>query len=188
MVGLHRVGGHLALDFVNTVSHRGTAAEHDHLPDADAIWAWAEAAGLGRPSPLARPGAGDDERLVADTHALRAAILAVATSIEARAEARPEGLSVLHDIASRTLAAARITRGEGGPIGFAFPDGAATILGPIAWAAVDLFRFGPLDRLKRCPPQDCGWFFLDMTKNRSRRWCSMESCGNREKVRRHRRG
>jgi len=31
----------------------------------------------------------------------------------------------------------------------------------------------------------CGWLFLDETRNRSRRWCSMKDCGNRAKARRH---
>ena len=36
------------------------------------------------------------------------------------------------------------------------------------------------------PPVDCGWWFVDDTKNRSRRWCDMKICGNREKMRRFR--
>ncbi|MEM7238069.1 MAG: CGNR zinc finger domain-containing protein [Pseudomonadota bacterium] len=40
-------------------------------------------------------------------------------------------------------------------------------------------------RLKTCPGTDCGWMFIDETKNGRRRWCSMETCGNRAKVARH---
>jgi predicted RNA-binding Zn ribbon-like protein len=39
-----------------------------------------------------------------------------------------------------------------------------------------------LARLKRCPGRDCGWLFLDASGRR--RWCSMDSCGSREKMRR----
>ncbi|MEM9634556.1 MAG: CGNR zinc finger domain-containing protein [Pseudomonadota bacterium] len=42
-----------------------------------------------------------------------------------------------------------------------------------------------LERLKMCPAQDCGWLFIDETKNSRRRWCSMETCGNRAKATRH---
>ena len=42
-----------------------------------------------------------------------------------------------------------------------------------------------LDRVKRCPGHDCGWVFLDETKNARRRWCLMEVCGNRAKSMRH---
>jgi predicted RNA-binding Zn ribbon-like protein len=36
-----------------------------------------------------------------------------------------------------------------------------------------------------CPGEGCGWLFFDASKNRSRRWCAMEDCGNRAKARRH---
>ncbi|MCE7985865.1 MAG: hypothetical protein DYG89_32200 [Caldilinea sp. CFX5] len=42
--------------------------------------------------------------------------------------------------------------------------------------------------MKQCEDErGCGFLFIDTSKNRSRRWCSMESCGNRAKVQRHRR-
>lgn len=40
-------------------------------------------------------------------------------------------------------------------------------------------------RIKLCPAEDCGWLFLDETKNARRRWCAMETCGNRAKARRN---
>jgi predicted RNA-binding Zn ribbon-like protein len=39
------------------------------------------------------------------------------------------------------------------------------------------------ERLSQCRDAECGWFFLDTSKNRSRRWCTMEGCGNRNKAR-----
>jgi predicted RNA-binding Zn ribbon-like protein len=42
---------------------------------------------------------------------------------------------------------------------------------------------GTWGRLKICPADDCRWAFYDTSRNRSRRWCSMEVCGNRQKVR-----
>ena len=42
-----------------------------------------------------------------------------------------------------------------------------------------------LGRLKVCSDDNCGWLFVDMSKNKSRRWCSMKDCGNRAKARRH---
>lgn len=45
---------------------------------------------------------------------------------------------------------------------------------------------GAWPRLKACTDEDCQWAFLDTTRNRSRTWCSMEECGNREKTRRYR--
>ncbi len=45
---------------------------------------------------------------------------------------------------------------------------------------------GTWERMKACRADDCRWAFLDTAKNRSRAWCSMQSCGNREKVRSYR--
>lgn len=41
-------------------------------------------------------------------------------------------------------------------------------------------------RLKACTDEGCHWAFYDATRNRSRTWCSMDVCGNREKTRRYR--
>ena len=46
---------------------------------------------------------------------------------------------------------------------------------------------GAWPRLKACTDEGCQWAFFDTTRNRSRTWCSMEECGNREKTRRYRR-
>lgn len=45
---------------------------------------------------------------------------------------------------------------------------------------------GSWERLKACPADDCLWAFYDRSRNRSRRWCEMEVCGNRSKVRSYR--
>lgn len=50
---------------------------------------------------------------------------------------------------------------------------------------IELLTSDKLDRLKICCDDHCGWIFLDMSKNRSRRWCSMKECGNRAKARQH---
>ncbi|CAN5507073.1 ABATE domain-containing protein [soil metagenome] len=60
------------------------------------------------------------------------------------------------------------------------------VLWPVVRSAVDLLTFSELNRVKQCADdRGCGYFFMDTTRNRSRRWCTMESCGNRAKARRH---
>jgi predicted RNA-binding Zn ribbon-like protein len=54
---------------------------------------------------------------------------------------------------------------------------------PMARAAVELATAGPLDRVKQCPP-GCAFLFFDASRNRIRRWCSMDECGGHEKARR----
>lgn len=66
------------------------------------------------------------------------------------------------------------------------PAGAQAALGRVV-AAVALARAdGSFNRLKLCPATGCGWAFVDNSRNRSRRWCEMGSCGNQHKVRAYR--
>ncbi|TMH85003.1 MAG: hypothetical protein E6H45_10130, partial [Betaproteobacteria bacterium] len=57
---------------------------------------------------------------------------------------------------------------------------------PLVESAVGLLTSAKLERLRRCGNSTCYWLFIDETKNHSRRWCEMASCGNVVKVRRHR--
>ena len=58
-------------------------------------------------------------------------------------------------------------------------------LWPVLWAAAELLTSADRDRVRACASDPCRWLFLDLSRNRSRRWCSMEDCGNRAKARRH---
>ena len=58
-------------------------------------------------------------------------------------------------------------------------------LAPVLWSAGDLLTGARLDKVKRCANPECGWLFLDDSRAGKRRWCSMSSCGNRAKARRH---
>lgn len=59
------------------------------------------------------------------------------------------------------------------------------VLWPVVRSAGDLLTASELDRVRECAGETCGWLFLDLSKNRSRRWCSMDDCGNRAKAKRH---
>jgi predicted RNA-binding Zn ribbon-like protein len=66
------------------------------------------------------------------------------------------------------------------------PDDFGRPLWPVARSAVELLTEGDLRRVKECPGAgDCGWLFYDTSRNGARRWCSMEGCGSRAKMRRH---
>ncbi len=60
------------------------------------------------------------------------------------------------------------------------------LLAPVLLSAAMLLGSPDAKRLRRCEAADCGRFYLDTTRNRSRRWCDMATCGNRAKARRHR--
>ncbi len=62
----------------------------------------------------------------------------------------------------------------------------AGIIWQIVLSASELLTSGDLGRVKECCGDDCGWLFLDTSKNGSRQWCSMQDCGNLAKVRKFR--
>ena len=77
--------------------------------------------------------------------------------------------------------------GAGGVELVAGAPGAAGALGRIAIAVQQSMADGTWGRLKACRADDCQWAFEDATRNQSKAWCSMRSCGNREKARTFRR-
>jgi predicted RNA-binding Zn ribbon-like protein len=60
------------------------------------------------------------------------------------------------------------------------------VLWPIAQSAAELLTSPELARVRECAKEHCNWLFVDRSKNRSRRWCDMQECGNVAKVRRYR--
>jgi len=59
------------------------------------------------------------------------------------------------------------------------------LLAPVLWSAADTLVGADSTRLRECANSQCLWLFLDDSKNRTRRWCSMQACGNRAKAHRH---
>jgi predicted RNA-binding Zn ribbon-like protein len=65
-------------------------------------------------------------------------------------------------------------------------DGVDSFLGMISAAMVEATLMGTWERLKVCGRQSCRWAFYDRSKNGCSCWCSMRSCGSREKARAYR--
>lgn len=72
---------------------------------------------------------------------------------------------------------------DGAPVLVADQAGVSGALGQILAAVQAMAVDGTWPRLKACRARDCEWAFVDHAKNQSRAWCSMRSCGNREKAR-----
>jgi predicted RNA-binding Zn ribbon-like protein len=169
------VGGDIALDLANTVNGpRDGPVDTDYLATPGDLAGWAVHAGVAEAPPAA------DEAQLARVRELRAAIYGVFRAV---AEGRPAPSGALAALAAFHAEAAAHARlvpaGDRFTLGW---DGA--VLWPLATAAVDLLREGPLDRIKLC--DGCPWLFLDTSRNHSRRWCSMNECGGRLKMRRYR--
>jgi predicted RNA-binding Zn ribbon-like protein len=88
------------------------------------------------------------------------------------------------DAASRTLDVAA----RRGRLHVGFRGGALTFESdePVLAAVAEAMADGSWTRLKACRADDCKWAFIDTARNRTRIWCDMAVCGNREKARRYR--
>jgi len=68
----------------------------------------------------------------------------------------------------------------------AFDNGLDRVLWPLTIYAAELLASEDLSRLRQCKGEECGWLFMDGSRNRSRQWCEMRDCGNLAKVKRFR--
>ena len=80
----------------------------------------------------------------------------------------------------------RVTFDRGTPALVPAGSGVAAGLAAIVVAVARCGQDGSWERLKACPAEHCEWAFYDTSRNRSRNWCSMRVCGNREKTRAYR--
>ena len=185
-------GGEPCLDFSNTWADRGRP-ETDQLHGYGDLLAFALQAGLleaeagGALAELARTDPAAAERAHAAAHQLRESLYGL---FAARARNRPLAARDL-DRFNQHLAAAlprlRIeSSGEG--LRWNWQDAQASLhspLWPIVRSAAGLLTTADLDLVRECDGSQCTWLFLDHSRGRSRRWCSIASCGNRAKARRH---
>jgi predicted RNA-binding Zn ribbon-like protein len=178
------VGGHVALDLVNTVAPRVPGGvEFIGSPSELAVWARRidlVAAGEAAPAGAAAL------RAVID---IREATFEVLTAALGGGPATPGALATL--TGHWAAAAGRATLAPAGPGGppavlVVGADPATRIQDRLAFAAADLVRTVDLDRVRVCPLDEggCGWIFLDRSRNGSRRWCAMADCGTQAKSRR----
>lgn len=186
---LTRVGGNLALDFANTVSGRGTLHERDHLRSPAHVRDWGLSVGI-VDGAQKLPPTGDEETAeawLAQALALRAVVQRIGGDLARKREPDAQDLRRLQDRVAGDLQYGHLAR-RGGRFepNFSAAPFPHDVLGTVAWSALDLLRAGVEERIKLCPAEDCGWLFLDGSKNNSRIWCDMAVCGNRMKARRHR--
>jgi predicted RNA-binding Zn ribbon-like protein len=194
IAGLRLDGGHLALDFVNTMggSYELPPEPHDeHLRSYGDLIAWSVRTGLLEEAVAERlwraAEADPDEAERALTQAIdqREQAYAVLRALAEAREPPADALSGVEDKARESLEVARLEPFGDGSYRWRWDHGddLRSPLRPLAHATVELLADAPLDRLKRC--EGCRWLFLDASKNRSRHWCSMEVCGTNAKKQRY---
>lgn len=186
-------GGVACLDFANTLAWRPNLHPVEGLRGYDDLLLWSRSAGLlsiqeerGLMERAARDAAGSNETLTGAI-LLREAIYGLFSAL---AHERPWDQGDLATISSTLTSglvhAALIPDGDGFAMRFqASASGLALPLWKIADSAAQLLVDGRWRRVRECPGHDCGWLFLDTTKNANRRWCDSADCGNRARVRAH---
>ena len=190
---LQLIGGALAVDFVNTVGDRKAELVSEHLSDYRDLVAWSRHAGILGPCAAQQLllDAASREKEAARVYrralALREALYRIFFASAAGLKPQLTDLGLLNEILAEAMSHARLANVEPG---YAWDwsddaDGLGQMLYPIARSAADMLTSGHLARLRECQDDECGWLFIDTSKNHSRRWCSMEDCGNRAKARRH---
>jgi len=181
------------MGFVNTLTGRDAAAPAEKLSSYDALLEWARGVGI-----VTAPVAAE-LRKAAESHPSEAGLVlsgarALRETLHALFSAVHQGKTpagtVLADLADHLGAGYAQAR-------LVFQDGAlqwapgpvarlADVTHELARAAARLVESTTLSRVRACAADDCKWWFVDDTKNHSRRWCEMKTCGNRAKLRRYR--
>ena len=186
--------GEFALDYCNTGQGIRGSRGIEWFKSFGELLSWLEASGVvGRRQATAlrtRAEASPEQaaKVFARALALREAI---ARALIAKTEEKKPGeedLRLIEREYARTAPCGRLMPSDEG---FrwtvdAEADELDAVLRPVLESAVSLMTSERMKRPRRCGNTTCYWLFLDQTKNCSRRWCEMKSCGNLMKVRRHR--
>jgi predicted RNA-binding Zn ribbon-like protein len=187
-------GGNLSLNLANTVSRRDDPERRkEHLENYADVVAFALQSGILTPKQArelrsyAKQHEGEARQSFRKLIALREALFRAFSAIAQEKLAGPADLGLLSNCAVEALQHRSLERANGGYRWEWRSEGSPLdrILWAAAQSAADLLTSEQLKIVRYCAAPDCEWLFLDHSRNRSRRWCDMTSCGNREKARRH---
>lgn len=194
------VGGDPAIDFVNTVDWTERGLENDRFTSYGRLLEWAEGAGIVEPAELEglRKAAARDgyaaEQFVRDAAELRDLLERILSRL-VRGKRVDDELSELNRgwlrHALTELALFQRERdagaGRGSPLALGWPRAGEALESPlwsVAWSAARLLASDDVARIRRCGGIDCGWYYVDRSRNGLRRWCEMETCGTLMKTHR----
>jgi len=188
------LGGALCLDFTNTVNGRYPSFNGEYLNSYDDLLLWSARAGSmtpGEAQVLHQAAARQPNQaavVLGQAVELREAMYHIFSAVANESTPMQDDLARLNFHLSQALGQLEIR-----PVSDSFawtwagsPVDLGRVLWPLVRSAADLLTSDRLNRVHECPPPEgCGWLFLDMSKNHSRRWCDMKTCGNAAKARRH---
>jgi predicted RNA-binding Zn ribbon-like protein len=181
------LAGTLSLNFSNTAEFRISAQYVDFLPSYEAVLAWCwnnkliNTAESQRLLTLAQQSPLQANASHITALALRETIYRLFTAVIDDETPSPDDLARLNDMLNATPRRV-VSTGDQFAWAWVKSDDLAQILAPIALAAAELLTSDQLEQVRQCP--NCGWLFVDTSRNHSRRWCSMDFCGSKMKSRR----
>jgi predicted RNA-binding Zn ribbon-like protein len=170
--------GRLCLDFIRTLRWRGTDAATEELATPEALAAWVRLLGpydadvvIPRPTP----------RVLRTAQQTREAVyeLLKAARTTSAADCPADARDALNKAASAPTPHPVLD--ERGTLTHTAADPVAATLAVIARDALDLATSPHLPRVRDCANPTCGAWFLDTSRPGTRRWCSMDRCGNQAK-------
>jgi predicted RNA-binding Zn ribbon-like protein len=186
--------GELCLNFANTLDYHASENPVERLNHFGDLIRWGEASCLlqgdraGHLRLLAEQEPGDAAAVLERAILLREVIYRIFSALSKSEGAAPEDLEFLNEFLGESLAhlVVILSSGEFSWGWRESPDSLAQVIWPVARSAGELLISDKLSRVRECADErGCGYLFVDMSRNRSRRWCSMEACGNRAKAQRH---
>jgi predicted RNA-binding Zn ribbon-like protein len=190
---LELVGGRLCLDFANTVSTRIEAMRREYLTTYEELVAWWQHARIlaeDEADALLRSAAQQPE-LAKDALdraiVLRETIYRIFSALAEQREPEEADLTAMNVVLHEALSRLRLASSADG-FEWAWvwdKEELDRMLWPIVRSAADLLTSRDVGRVRQCAREGCDWLFVDLSKNQSRRWCSMNMCGSRVKSRRY---
>jgi predicted RNA-binding Zn ribbon-like protein len=186
------LGERLCLDFVNTVSWRGRDNSRDFFNTYTDLLNWSRYVNIPTDKDFdtlnkkSKKYPNEAKKTLKRAIGLREAMYAL---FSARAEGitlPKTALLTFNNYLSRAMSHSQIIQ-----MGESFvwstdgdKDSLDWILNPVIQSAAELLISVDIGKVKLCGDNECGWIFLDSSRNQSRRWCDMKDCGNRAKARR----
>jgi predicted RNA-binding Zn ribbon-like protein len=186
------VGGDVSLDLVNTADWTERGLESDRLTDYLRVLEWARGAGvLGASGErrLREEAAAHRRRAASAYAAVRAARAVLQRVFAAVAGGRrtPGGLAELNALLTAAAGHMQLLRSPAGTLvrGWnGLGESLESVLWPVVWAGAELLASPDQEKLRICAGDDCGWMYVDRSRNGLRRWCEMSTCGTTAKNRR----
>ncbi len=184
------VGGRLCLDFVNTLDWRGTDNPQEFLNTYNDLILWCRHAGIcthqesEQLCQIAGRSPNDAKMVLNRTLKLREAIYRLFSAKIGKKNPANADLIVFNKNLVRSMRESKITKIKDG---YTWDINGNKmnlnwILNPIIRSTADVLVSNDLNKVKACADLACGWLFMDVSRNQSRRWCDMKDCGNRAKA------